>query len=164
MRQHSGFSYSRHLVVQLRHRSLRKPRPHCPSTFVPIPNVAPISSSTDPSSGAKKLDPHAEKDRLQKMYETARADQQANYPDLYVSTAGANAGGPGGGSAAAGTTAGAGAGVKEAKDLAKELAEAKAEALMVQSDMVAEIEALMAKLAGKVDADIVEAGKSDAKA
>ena len=33
-----------------------------------------------------KLDPRAERTRLQKLFDTARADQQANYPDLYVST------------------------------------------------------------------------------
>ena len=33
-----------------------------------------------------KLNPRVEKARLQKLYETARADQQANYPDLYVSS------------------------------------------------------------------------------
>ncbi|KAF2167411.1 hypothetical protein M409DRAFT_22221 [Zasmidium cellare ATCC 36951] len=34
------------------------------------------------------LDPRAEKARLQKLFDVARADQQANYPDLYVSTEG----------------------------------------------------------------------------
>ena len=33
-----------------------------------------------------KLDPRTEKARLQKLFDLARADQQANYPDLYVST------------------------------------------------------------------------------
>ena len=62
--------------------------------------------------GGVKLDPRAEKARLQHLYETARADQQANYPDLYVST-------------------GAPAAKDLPKDLAKELeaANAKIEAL-----------------------------------
>lgn len=33
-----------------------------------------------------KLNPHDETTRLLKVYDIARADQQANYPDLYVST------------------------------------------------------------------------------
>lgn len=78
-----------------------------------------------------KLDPRTETARLQKLFDTARADQQANYPDLYVST---------------GATA-----AKDKNDLAKQLEDAKAEALKVQSEMVAKMEALMAKLPTKVD-------------
>jgi hypothetical protein len=82
--------------------------------------------------GGIKLDPRAEQARLQKLFDTARADQQANYPDSYVST---------------GATA-----TKESKDLTKELEAAKAEAVKVQGEMMAKIEELMAKLASKVDA------------
>ncbi|KAK5154390.1 hypothetical protein LTS14_006525 [Recurvomyces mirabilis] len=39
-----------------------------------------------PGSGGSNLDPRAEDERLQKLFDTARADQQANHPDLYVST------------------------------------------------------------------------------
>ncbi|KAJ9605867.1 hypothetical protein H2200_009716 [Cladophialophora chaetospira] len=94
--------------------------------------------------GGVKLDPRAEKARLQKLFDTARADQQANYPDLYVST----------GAAAA----------KDNKDLTKELTDAKAEAAKVQSELMAKIEALLAKLASKVDAHVEDAGGSVAKA
>jgi len=80
---------------------------------------------------APKLDPRAEKTRLQKLFDTARADQQANYPDLYVST-GANS-------------------AKENKDITKELQDAKDEAAKVQAEMTAKIEALMAKVAAKTD-------------
>ena len=90
-----------------------------------------------------KLDPRAEKARLQTLFDTARADQQANYPDLYVST---------GGSAA------------KDKDLAKELENAKAETVKVQSEMMAKTEALMAKLPSKVDAQNEDAVQSVAKA
>ena len=91
-----------------------------------------------------KLDPRAEKARLQKLFDLARADQQANYPDLYVST---------------GATA-----AKDSKDLAKQLEDAKAEATKVKSEMMAKIEALMAKLASKVDEHVEDATQSVAKA
>lgn len=80
-----------------------------------------------------KLDPRTEEARLKKMWDTARANQQANYPDLYVST-----------------TAGATA-TKESKDLAKEVETAKAETAKVQSDLMAKIEELVAKLATKAE-------------
>ncbi len=91
-----------------------------------------------------KLDPRKEKARLQELFNTARADQQANYPDLYVST---------------GATA-----AKDSKDLAKQLEDAKAEAVKVQSEMMAKIEALMAKLASKVDEHVEAATQSVMKA
>lgn len=120
-------------------------------------------SNADPNIDPKKLDPRVETERLQKLYDTARANQQANYPDLYVSTAGGTTGAPGGATAAGAAGAGA-AGEKEAKDLAKELEGAKAEALKIQSEMMAKIEALMEKLAGKANTEVAEVGKSDVKA
>lgn len=81
-----------------------------------------------------KLDARAESARLQKLFDTARADQQANYPDLYVST-------------------GAGA-AKDSKDLQKQLDDAKAEAAKIQSDLLAKIETLVNKLEGKVEAKV----------
>ncbi|KIX96767.1 uncharacterized protein Z520_07487 [Fonsecaea multimorphosa CBS 102226] len=93
--------------------------------------------------GGVKLDPRTEKDRLQKLFDTAKADQQANYPDLYVST----------GAVAA----------KDSKELKKELEDARAETAKVQSEMMAKIEALMAKLATKVDGPVEEVVQSAAK-
>jgi hypothetical protein len=93
--------------------------------------------------GGVKLDPRTEKARLQKLFDTARADQQANYPDLYVST---------------GATA-----AKDSKDLTKELEDAKVETVKVQSEMMAKIEALIAKLASKVDAQVEDAIQNVAK-
>lgn len=77
-----------------------------------------------------KLDPREETARLQKLFDTARADQQANYPDLYVSTGG----------------------TAPVKDHAKELEAAKAETAKVQSELTAKVEALTAKLEGKAAA------------
>ena len=94
-------------------------------------------------SGVKR-DPRTEKDRLQKLFETARADQQANYPDLYVST---------------GATA-----AKESKDLTKELEDAKAQTEKVQAEMMAEVKALMAKLASKVESHVEDAVQGVVKA
>lgn len=79
--------------------------------------------SMENSNSEGKLDPRVERDRLQKLFDTARADQQANYPDLYVST-GANAG----------------------KDLTKELENAKADSAKMQNELMAKIEALSSKL------------------
>ncbi|OAP56933.1 hypothetical protein AYL99_09045 [Fonsecaea erecta] len=93
--------------------------------------------------GGVKLDPRAEKDRLQKLFDTARADQQANDPDLYVSTGTVSA--------------------KDSKELKKELEDAKAETAKVQSEMMAKIEALMAKLATKADGSVEAAVQSAAK-
>lgn len=76
-----------------------------------------------------KLDPRAEEVRLKKLYDTARADQQANYPDLYVST---------------GATA-----AKDSKDLTKELDDAKAEMVKVQNEFMAQIAVLTSKLDNK---------------
>jgi hypothetical protein len=81
-----------------------------------------------------KLDPRVEKARLQKLYDTARADQQANYPDLYVST---------------GATA-----AKDQKALAKQAEDAKAEVAKVQSEMMARIESLVTNLEDKVNAHV----------
>lgn len=89
--------------------------------------------------GGVRLDPRMENARLQKLFDTARADQQANYPDLYVST----------GAAAA----------KDSKDLTKALGDAK-----VQSEMMAKIEVLIATLAEKVDVQAVDAIESVTKA
>jgi hypothetical protein len=77
-----------------------------------------------------KLDPGAEVARLQKLFDLARADQQANYPDLYVSTA-----------ALAGK---AGSGV-----LAEQLEEAKVQAAKVQAELMAKVEGLVGRLEGK---------------
>lgn len=96
------------------------------------------------ASDGTKLDPRAEKERLQKLFDEARADQQANYPDLYVST-------------------GAG-GSKDAKDLQKQLDDAKAEATKVQSELLAKIETLVNKLEGKVGAQIDGAIQTVSKA
>lgn len=81
-----------------------------------------IDLETGRSAGDKKLDPRVENARLQKLYETARADQQANYPDLYVSS----------------------------KDMGRQVDEAKAETAKVQGDLMAKIEALVKKLEDKV--------------
>jgi hypothetical protein len=80
-------------------------------------------------------DPHVEKEKLQKLYETARADQQANYPDLYVSTGA--------------TTA------KAASDLTTQLEEAKAETAKVRSDLLAKFDALAQKLEVKLGDHVV---------
>ena len=78
------------------------------------------------STDGMKLDPRAEEARLKKLYDTARADQQANYPDLYVST---------------GATA-----AKDSKDLVKQLDDAKAEMVKIQGDFMAQIAALTSKM------------------
>ena len=85
-----------------------------------------------------KLDPHVQRDRLFKLYETAKADQQANYPDLYVST----------GAAAA---KGGQEVVRQVEDAAKkELEDAKAQAAKVQADIMAKIEDLVARVEGRI--------------
>ena len=94
------------------------------------------------SVGELKLNPTTERDRLQKLFDEARADQQANYPDLYVSTA---------------------ATPRDAPDLKKQLEDAKTEAAKIQSEMLAKIEALTGKLASKVDAQIESAVQSVTK-
>lgn len=82
-----------------------------------------IDLETGRSATDKKLDPRVENARLQKLYETARADQQANYPDLYFSS----------------------------KDMAKQVDEVKeAETAKVQGDLMARIEELVKKLEDKV--------------
>jgi hypothetical protein len=96
-----------------------------------------LDSQTNSDKDGVKLDPRAEKDRLQKLFDTARADQQANYPDLYVST---------------GATA-----AKNSKDLIKELQDTKEETVKVHSEIVAKIEALVDKLSSKLDAQAEDA-------
>jgi hypothetical protein len=81
-----------------------------------------IDLETGRSTNDAKLYPRVENARLQKLYETARADQQANYPDLYFSS----------------------------KDMAKQVDDAKAETAKVQGELTAKIEALMHKLEAKV--------------
>jgi biotin carboxyl carrier protein len=103
-----------------------------------------VNVQNNSDEGGVKLDPRAETTRLQKLYDTARADQQANYPDLYVST---------------GATA-----AKDSKNLAAALEEAKAETMKVQSEMMAKMEAFMAKLGDKVDAKVENAIQDVGKA
>lgn len=79
-----------------------------------------------------QLDPRKEVARLQKLFDTARADEQANYPDLYVSTGQLVA--------------------KQAKDMEKQLEDAKAQAAKVQGEMKGRIQELVSNLEGKVDA------------
>ena len=81
-----------------------------------------------------KLDPREERARLQNLYDTARADQQADYPDLYVST---------------GATAS-----MDQKDLAKQAEDAKAEMAKAQIEMIPRIEALVTNLEGKSDTHV----------
>ena len=103
-----------------------------------------LDVQTNGDEGDVKLDPRTEKARLQKLFDTARADQQANYPDLYVSTGAISA--------------------KDSKDLTKELEDTKAENAKMQSDMTAKIEALTAKLAGKGDTQAAVTVQSAVKA
>lgn len=82
-----------------------------------------IDVETGRSAKDKKLDPRVENARLQKLYETARADQQANYPDLYFSS----------------------------KDSARQVDEVtEAETAKVQGDLMARIEELVKMLEDKV--------------
>ncbi len=103
-----------------------------------------LDLETNGHDGDAKLDPRAEKARLQKLFEAARADQQANYPDLYVSTSAAVA--------------------KETKDLTKELEDAKAETVKVQSELTAKIDALTPKPAATSTAQGPDAIQNVAKA
>jgi hypothetical protein len=105
-----------------------------------------LKYNTDPTKA--QLDPRAEKDRLQKLFDTARADQQANYPDLYVST-GAH---PTGDSK------------DNPKDSAQELKDAKAETEKVRTELMAKIEELLAKLGSKLDAHVEDTVHSAGKA
>ena len=81
-----------------------------------------IDLETGSNTGDVNFDPRVENSRLQKLYETARSDQQANYPDLYVSS----------------------------KEFTKQLEDAKAETTKVQGELTAKIEALVLKLEAKV--------------
>ena len=103
-----------------------------------------LGRENDGGENGVKLDPRTETVRLQKMFDTARADQQANYPDLYVSTAGVTA--------------------KDSKDQSKQLEDVKAEAAKVQSELAAKVDMLMGKLDGKVEARVGDAIQSVAKA
>lgn len=82
-----------------------------------------IDLETGRSTSDAKLFPRVENARLQRLYETARADQQANYPDLYFSS----------------------------KEMVKQVEDAKAETAKVQGDLTAKIEALMHRLEAKVE-------------
>jgi hypothetical protein len=88
-----------------------------------------LETSRNPQDNT--LEPRAEKARLQKLYDTAWADQQANYPDLYVST-----------------------GAAVAKATAEQLKEAKAEAEKMRSELSAEIKALALQLEAKVGSHV----------
>jgi hypothetical protein len=98
-------------------------------------------------------DPHVEKEKLQKLYDTARADQQANYPDLYVST---------GATSAKAASDLAAISAKAASDLTTQLEETKAEAAKVRIDLLAKFEALAQKLEVKFG-DRVEGMVDDAR-
>jgi hypothetical protein len=93
------------------------------------------------TGGTKLPDPHVEKEKLQKLYDTARADQQANYPDLYVSTGA--------------TTAKVNTELEHAKVEAvkvnTEFEHAKVAAVKVQNDLLARIEVLAQKLEVKFE-------------
>jgi hypothetical protein len=95
-----------------------------------------------------KLEPRLEKARLQKLYDTAWADEQANYPDLYVSTA-ANA-------AKANVDIveqlkdAKAAAAKASDDMAKQMKEANDLAEKMRSDLSAEIRKLAQQLEAKV--------------
>lgn len=99
-----------------------------------------IDLETGAGTSSLELDPRAEKARIQKLFDTARADQQANYPDLYVSTAATAA--------------------KASNDMAKQLEDAKAEAAKVKGEMLAKIEALAKKLEAKIG-DHIEGAVDD---
>ncbi|KAF7193211.1 hypothetical protein HII31_05437 [Pseudocercospora fuligena] len=93
------------------------------------------------NNAAVGLDPRVEQARLQKLFDTAKADQQANYPDLYVST--------GGGAVASHDT----------KDLAKQLEDVKTEAAKTQADMIKKLQEMMLKLEGKAEAKVEKAAE-----
>lgn len=87
-----------------------------------------IDVETGRSPKDDELNPRKENARLQKLYETARADQQANYPDLYVSS----------------------------KDMSRQVDEAKTEAMKVQNALMAKIAELVQKLDAKVGEPAVQ--------
>jgi hypothetical protein len=126
------------------------------------------TSYMDEHGAIIKLDPRAEKMRLQKLFETARADQQANYPDLYVSTAGSGSGSTSKDPAKEKEVQPKEATVpKEAvgvavKDPAKELEAAKAETESVKAELMAKIEALVKQQGAKVEEKVGEAMISSA--
>jgi hypothetical protein len=84
----------------------------------------------DDGTHASQLDARAEAFRLQKLFDLARADQQANYPDLYVSTA-------------------AMVGKHDSKALEEQLEEVKVQAARVQAELMAKVEGLVSRAEGK---------------
>lgn len=76
------------------------------------------------------LDPHAEMARLQRLYDVAQADQQANYPDLYVSTETNR--------------------VKDSKEVKDQVEGARVEAVKVEKETMGRIEALLGRLEGRI--------------
>ena len=91
-----------------------------------------VATDSTNSVDGPKADPYAERDRLQKLFDIARADQQANYPDLYVST-GAHA-------------------AKDGKDVGQQLEEVKSDAERVRSETMSKIEELVRGLDSKTNA------------
>jgi hypothetical protein len=89
--------------------------------------------SNEDGTHDSKLDARAEAFRLQKLFDLARADQQANYPDLYVSTA-------------------AMVGKHDSKALAEQI-----EYVKVQADLLAKVEGLVGRLEGKAVAGVERA-------
>ena len=85
-----------------------------------------------------RLDPWKERDRLAKLFEDARVDQQANYPDLYVNSSGIAA-------------------RRGEIDMAKQLDDVKAEAAKVQKELAARIETLVRRSEGKAGAKVEDA-------
>lgn len=101
-------------------------------------NTANTGNTTGTNSNHPRPDPRVERDRLQHLYETARADQQANYPDLYVST-----GLPGAKS------------TMPTIDLTKQMEALNAESAKVSGALMEKIEALIWRLEGKAE-DAIE--------
>lgn len=82
------------------------------------------------------LDPHVEMARLQKLYDIAQADQQANYPDLYVSTEANRA--------------------KDNKEVKEQLEDARVAAIKVEKETMGRIEALLGRLEGRLGERVEE--------
>jgi hypothetical protein len=103
----------------------------------------PLSPSSPPPLGPDgkprpRLDPRAEAARIQKMYDEARADQQANVPDLLM------------------TTGASPRMVAREKDLEAQLAEVKGEAKAVQAHLLERIDGLIRGLEGSVSRNMDE--------
>lgn len=106
-----------------------------------------VDHGVDANNGAK-LDPHTEKARLFKLFETAKADQQANYPDLYVST----------GAAAAKGGQDIAKQMEDAKTAAaQQLDDAKADAAKLSGELLAKIEESVGKLENRIGAQVQSA-------